>query len=172
MGYGNYPPPCCKSVSVLEWESTPPPRAWFLLICSSGILTFATNCSGLIYVLYQENTMFQLLQSDFIIALASRCMSWVVICWMGHRFLNIWHCSFSHSGATLQNKQMFNIICEQPETVAQALVPGLRSVKGTGTAVNYLTPPRIVLAILKAWFRRGRWFDQEVRAQAPLYFTL
>jgi len=68
------------------------------------------------------------------------------------------------SGATLQNKQVFNIICEQPETVAQALVPGLRSVKGTGKAINYLTPPRIVLAILNAWFRRGRWFDQEGRA--------
>jgi hypothetical protein len=57
---------------------------------------------------------------------------------------------------------MFNIICEQPETVAQALVPGLRTVKGTGKAVNYLTPPRIILAILNGWFRRGRWFDQEV----------
>lgn len=64
---------------------------------------------------------------------------------------------------------MFNIICEQPETVAQALVPGLRSVKGTGKAVNYLTPPRIVLAILNAWFRRGRWFDREVRVHP---FTL
>ncbi|KAG0602584.1 hypothetical protein M758_10G025100 [Ceratodon purpureus] len=68
------------------------------------------------------------------------------------------------SGATRQNKQMFNIICEQPETVAQALVPGLRTVKGTGKAVNYLTPPRIILAILNGWFRRGRWFDQEGRA--------
>ena len=73
------------------------------------------------------------------------------------------------SGASLQNKQMFNIICEQPETVAQALVPGLRTVKGTGKAVNYLTPPRIVLAILNAWFRRGRWFDKEVRVYS---FTL
>lgn len=68
------------------------------------------------------------------------------------------------SGASLQNKQVFNIICEQPETVAQALVPGLRTVKGTGKAVNYLTPPRIILAILNAWFRRGRWFDKEGRA--------
>jgi chlorophyll(ide) b reductase len=57
---------------------------------------------------------------------------------------------------------MFNIICEQPETVAQALVPNLRTVKGTGKAINYLTPPRIVLAIVNAWYRRGRWFDEEV----------
>jgi chlorophyll(ide) b reductase len=66
------------------------------------------------------------------------------------------------SGASLQNKKMFNIICEQPETVAQALVPNLRTVKGTGKAINYLTPPRIVLAIVNAWYRRGRWFDEEV----------
>jgi chlorophyll(ide) b reductase len=66
------------------------------------------------------------------------------------------------SGASLQNKKMFNIICEQPETVARALVPNLRTVKGTGKAVNYLTPPRIVLAFVNAWFRRGRWFDEEV----------
>ncbi|CAK9222361.1 unnamed protein product [Sphagnum troendelagicum] len=68
------------------------------------------------------------------------------------------------SGASLQNKKMFNIICEQPETVARALVPNLRTVKGTGKAVNYLTPPRIVLAIVNAWFRRGRWFDEEGQA--------
>jgi len=42
-------------------------------------------------------------------------------------------------------------------------VPNLRTVKGTGKAVNYLTPPRIVLAFVNAWFRRGRWFDEEVR---------
>jgi hypothetical protein len=28
--------------------------------------------------------------------------------------------------------------------------------------VNYLTPPRIVLAFVNAWFRRRRWFDEEV----------
>lgn len=74
------------------------------------------------------------------------------------------YCKFNLfcSGASLQNKKMFNIICEQPETVAQALVPNLRTVKGTGKAINYLTPPRIVFAIVNAWYRRGRWFDEEV----------
>lgn len=57
---------------------------------------------------------------------------------------------------------MFNFICEQPETVARALVPNMRLVSGTGKAVNYLTPTRIVLAIVTAWIRRGRWFDEEV----------
>jgi chlorophyll(ide) b reductase len=68
------------------------------------------------------------------------------------------------SGASLQNKKMFNFICEQPETVARALVPNLRLVTGTGKAVNYLTPARIVFAIVSLWIRRGRWFDEEGRA--------
>jgi len=68
------------------------------------------------------------------------------------------------SGSSLQNKQMFNIICELPETVARTLVPRMRVVKGSGKAVNYLTPPRILLALVTAWVRRGRWFDEEGRA--------
>ncbi|KAJ4822597.1 putative chlorophyll(ide) b reductase nyc1, chloroplastic [Turnera subulata] len=68
------------------------------------------------------------------------------------------------SGSTLKNKQMFNIICELPETVARTLVPRMRVVKGTGKAINYLTPPRIVLALVTAWLRRGRWFDDQGRA--------
>eukprot|EP00250_Pteridium_aquilinum_P018224 c23992_g1_i2 orf=286-690(-) len=68
------------------------------------------------------------------------------------------------SGASLQNKKMFNIICELPETVARTLVPRMREIKGTGKAINFLTPPRILLALITAWLRRGRWFDEEGRA--------
>ncbi|CAL9771654.1 unnamed protein product [Musa acuminata subsp. burmannicoides] len=68
------------------------------------------------------------------------------------------------SGSTLRNKQMFNIICELPETVARTLVPRMRVVKGNGKAINYLTPPRILLALVTAWLRRGRWFDEQGRA--------
>lgn len=66
------------------------------------------------------------------------------------------------SGSTIRNKQMFNIICELPETVARTLVPRMRVVKGSGKAINYLTPPRILLALVTAWLRRGRWFDDQV----------
>ncbi|PKI60273.1 hypothetical protein CRG98_019328 [Punica granatum] len=66
------------------------------------------------------------------------------------------------SGSTIKNKQMFNIICELPETVARSLVPRMRVVKGSGKAINYLTPPRILLALVTAWLRRGRWFDDQV----------
>ena len=57
---------------------------------------------------------------------------------------------------------MFNIICELPETVARSLVPRMRVVKGAGKAINYLTPPRILLALVTAWLRQGRWFDEQV----------
>lgn len=67
------------------------------------------------------------------------------------------------SGSSLQNKSMFNIICELPETVARTLVPRMRVVKGSGKAINYLTPPRILLALVTAWVRRGRWFDDQGR---------
>ncbi|KAI3443786.1 hypothetical protein Pfo_000451 [Paulownia fortunei] len=68
------------------------------------------------------------------------------------------------SGSSVKNKQMFNIICELPETVARTLVPRMRVVKGSGKAINYLTPPRILLALVTAWLRRGRWFDDQGRA--------
>ncbi|KMT03081.1 hypothetical protein BVRB_8g196400 [Beta vulgaris subsp. vulgaris] len=68
------------------------------------------------------------------------------------------------SGSSLKNKQMFNIICELPETVARSLVPRMRVVKGSGKAINYLTPPRILLALVTAWLRQGRWFDDQGRA--------
>ncbi|XWS17265.1 hypothetical protein CRYUN_Cryun33cG0052800 [Craigia yunnanensis] len=55
------------------------------------------------------------------------------------------------SGSTIKNKRMFNIICELPETVARSLVPQMRVVKGTGKAINYLTPPWILLALVTAW---------------------
>lgn len=57
---------------------------------------------------------------------------------------------------------MFNIICELPETVARTLVPRMRVIKGNGKAINYLTPPRILVALVTAWVRRGRWFDDKV----------
>ncbi|GAU37208.1 hypothetical protein TSUD_144410 [Trifolium subterraneum] len=50
------------------------------------------------------------------------------------------------------------------ELLLRTLVPRMRVVKGTGKAINYLTPPRILLALVTAWLRRGRWFDDEGRA--------
>jgi len=58
-------------------------------------------------------------------------------------------------------RQAFNVICEQPETVAEALVPRMRATRGTGKHLAFLTGPRIARAVLGAWARRGRWFDEE-----------
>lgn len=67
---------------------------------------------------------------------------------------------------------MFNLICELPETVARTLVPRMRVVKGSGKAINYLTPPRILLALVTAWLRRGRWFDAEVHTIPHSYVLI
>ncbi|KAL4451823.1 hypothetical protein ABPG75_007485 [Micractinium tetrahymenae] len=67
-------------------------------------------------------------------------------------------------GATLQNKQVFNILCEHPETVAAFLVPRARSVaahRASGAAIRYLTPGRALLKLLAAPFTMGRYFDAE-----------
>ncbi|KAG6389293.1 hypothetical protein SASPL_150760 [Salvia splendens] len=78
--------------------------------------------------------------------------------------LDLYHAIKWLIGASVKNKQMFNIICELPETVARTLVPRMRVVKGNGKAINYLTPPRILLALVTAWLRRARWFDDQGRA--------
>ncbi|KAL4419490.1 hypothetical protein ABPG77_002276 [Micractinium sp. CCAP 211/92] len=72
-------------------------------------------------------------------------------------------------GATPQNKQVFNILCEHPETVAAFLVPRARSVvahRASGAAIRYLTPYRVLLKLLAAPLNIGRYFDAEGR---PVY---
>eukprot|EP00793_Prasinoderma_coloniale_P002754 PRCOL_00002236-RA len=64
---------------------------------------------------------------------------------------------------TPEMRQAFNVICEQPETVARALVPRIREARAPSSHIAYLTPFRIAGAILGAWARRGRWFDAEGR---------
>ncbi|PRW56950.1 putative chlorophyll(ide) b reductase chloroplastic isoform A [Chlorella sorokiniana] len=65
-------------------------------------------------------------------------------------------------GATPRNKQVFNILCEHPETVAAFLVPRARSVVARGdrgAAIRYLTPARVLAKLLAAPLRAGRYFD-------------
>lgn len=60
--------------------------------------------------------------------------------------------------------QVFNILCEHPETVAAFLVPRARSVvahRASGAAIRYLTPYRVLLKLLAAPFNIGRYFDAE-----------
>ena len=65
-------------------------------------------------------------------------------------------------GATIQNKQIFNILCEHPETAAGYLVPRVRSVVALNKRsqyIAYLTVPRIIGKFLTAPLRKGRFFD-------------
>lgn len=68
------------------------------------------------------------------------------------------------SGATTQNKQVFNILCEQPETVAAYLVPRMRTIvarNNNAQYIKYLTPLRALWFFLNAPFRVRRFFDAE-----------
>lgn len=70
-------------------------------------------------------------------------------------------------GATVQNKQVFNILCEHPETAAGFLVPRIRSVVALNKRaqyIAYLTPARIIGRFLTAPLRKGRFFDSKGRA--------
>ena len=57
---------------------------------------------------------------------------------------------------------VFNILCEQPETVAAYLVPRIRTVAARGEATRYirfLTLPRAIARFLGAPFKAGRFFN-------------
>ena len=66
---------------------------------------------------------------------------------------------------------VFNILCEQPETVAAYLVPRVRTVAARGDVARYirfLTVPRAILRFLAAPFRVGRFFNSAGAAELLL----
>lgn len=72
-------------------------------------------------------------------------------------------CSPHHGG----DAQVFNILCEQPETVAAFLVPRARTVAArgqTGRYIKFLTLPRAMLRFLTAPLHSHRFFDGQGRA--------
>lgn len=67
-------------------------------------------------------------------------------------------------GATQENKQIFNILCEQPETVAAYLVPRVRTVvarKSLSTYIKYLTIPRALGKFLTAPTKANKYFNKQ-----------
>lgn len=67
-------------------------------------------------------------------------------------------------GATTQNKQVFNILCEQPEVAAAYLVPRARTVaarNGSRSYIRYLTGPKAILKFLSAPMLLGRYFSAD-----------
>ena len=84
--------------------------------------------------------------------------------------------AFRHAGMLLTDlllrdstpaaRRFFNTRAEEPETVAAALVPRVRGVRGTGTSIDYLTPADAVLRVLRGVpqiINGGRFFDKEGR---------
>ena len=72
--------------------------------------------------------------------------------------------------ATLANKQLFNILCEQPETVAAYLVTRMRTVVARdqrGSYIRYLTPAKALGRFLTAPARVGRFFDADGNVAFP-----
>ena len=62
----------------------------------------------------------------------------------------------------MYDAQVFNILCEQPETVAAYLVPRVRTIVARsqqGKYVQYLTVPRALCRFLTAPLRINRFFD-------------
>ena len=73
-------------------------------------------------------------------------------------------------GATIENKKAFNILCEQPETVAAFLVPRIRTTVALGKQqqyIRYLTPTRAVMRLITAPLRANRFFDQDGNPRYP-----
>lgn len=67
-------------------------------------------------------------------------------------------------GATDENKAVFNILCEHPETCAAYLVPRARTVVARGSRgayLRFLTLPRALARFLSAPFRANKFFDAE-----------
>ncbi|KAL3130994.1 hypothetical protein ABBQ38_000318 [Trebouxia sp. C0009 RCD-2024] len=67
-------------------------------------------------------------------------------------------------GATLENKQIFNILCEQPETVAAYLVPRVRTVvarQSSSSYIKYLTIPRALGKFLTAPTKANKYFNKQ-----------
>lgn len=71
-------------------------------------------------------------------------------------------------GATPATKQAFNILCEQPETVAAFLVPRIRAAVARGSAsgahIAYLTPLSALGRLATFPVRLGRFFDAQGNA--------
>ena len=62
--------------------------------------------------------------------------------------------------------QVFNILCDHPETVAAYLVPRVHSAvanRQAGRYIRYLTPARAAARFLAAPLRGARYFDAEGR---------
>lgn len=65
--------------------------------------------------------------------------------------------------STPLSRRFFNVLAEEPETVAAVLAPCICSVKGSGQSIEYLSPLSAVFKLLAGFpqiIRGGRFFDK------------
>lgn len=65
--------------------------------------------------------------------------------------------------AAPRSKRIFNLLAEQPSTVARFLAPRIRAARGSGSYIKFLTTPGILWRFATFWRRRGRFFDSQGR---------
>lgn len=66
--------------------------------------------------------------------------------------------------STPVSRRFFNVLAEEPETVAAALVPCILNVEGSGQSIEYLSPVSAAMKLLVGFqqiFRGGRFFDEK-----------
>ena len=60
-------------------------------------------------------------------------------------------------------RKFFNVLAEEPETVAAALVPSILNIEGSGQSIEYLSPLSAVTRLMSGFpqiFKGGRFFDE------------
>jgi hypothetical protein len=61
-------------------------------------------------------------------------------------------------------RRFFNVLAEEPETVAEALVPSILNVEGSGQSIEYLSPLSALTRLMTGFpqiFKGGRFFDEK-----------
>ncbi|OLS24578.1 MAG: 2-(R)-hydroxypropyl-CoM dehydrogenase [Candidatus Heimdallarchaeota archaeon LC_2] len=62
---------------------------------------------------------------------------------------------------TSENANIFNILCEKPDVVANFLVPRMRKITGTAKQINYLTRRKVIWRFITSRKRKNRFFNDE-----------
>jgi chlorophyll(ide) b reductase len=60
------------------------------------------------------------------------------------------------------NFNIFNILCESPETVAENLVPRMKRIKGTNKSINFSSGIKMMLKFVTAWKYKNKFYSAEM----------
>ena len=60
------------------------------------------------------------------------------------------------------NYNIFNILCESPETVAERLVPRMKKVSGTNKTINFTSGLKLMLKFMTSWRYKNKFYNAEM----------